>query len=258
MTELTRYYLFHLASNYIKEKTEKIWIRNPRFVADVFESSAILISNMEAKIKDATSSSNDFWNLFEVNYKGEINDDVRLFVDSSFALKERNYRKTYKELFASLINVLVEYQNLIIDNFIFNINDVREKFEGMPQSFLSYAYLDKGLSLSLYIYFLIHGGFLYVNWMWSGSNNNGVITKLELEKALGKSTQLLFLRTTSSELKIRGNYTIRQWCSWEIGNFYTKYNKEKYYISFYDSTPPKNDMLDSFKIMTKVEKGKIV
>lgn len=70
--------------------------------------------------------------------------------------------------------------------------------------------------------------------MWDRVNNHSSVTKEKLEEALKDSNQFLFLRTTNSELRIRGNNSIRQWCAWEIGNFYTKHKEEKYYTSFYE------------------------
>ena len=78
-----------------------------------------------------------------------------------------------------------------------------------------------------------------------------------LDDELNRSNQLLFLRTINSELRIRGNHGIRQWCSWEIGNFYTKHSGEKYYTSFYDTAEPSNDILDTFKPMKEVVNGDI-
>lgn len=52
--------------------------------------------------------------------------------------------------------------------------------------------------------------------MWDGVNNNSSINKSNLESALADSDQLLFLRTTNSELRVRGNNSVRQWCAWEI------------------------------------------
>lgn len=95
--------------------------------------------------------------------------------------------------------------------------------------------------------------------MWNSTNNSGITTKKILEKALEESEQLLFLRTTNSELRVPGNNnSIRQWCSWEIGNFYTKRETEKYYTSFYDKSLPKNDILDSFKPIGDVNFGSII
>ena len=101
------------------------------------------------------------------------------------------------------------------------------------QTFLSYAYYDKGLTQAMFVYFWMRSGFLYVNWMWDGVNSHSSMTKSKLESALADSDQFLFLRTTNSELRVRGNNnSVRQWCAWEIGNYYTKHKDEKYYTSF--------------------------
>lgn len=71
--------------------------------------------------------------------------------------------------------------------------------------------------------------------MWDGVNSHSSMTKSKLESALADSDQFLFLRTTNSELRVRGNNnSVRQWCAWEIGNYYTKHKDEKYYTSIYD------------------------
>lgn len=119
------------------------------------------------------------------------------------------------------------------------------------------AYYDKGLTQALFYYFWRRSGLLYVNWMWDGVNNHSSVTKEKLEEALKDSNQFLFLRTTNSELRIRGNNSIRQWCAWEIGNFYTKHKEEKYYTSFYDKIEPRNDILDTFRPMKEVVLGEI-
>lgn len=104
----------------------------------------------------------------------------------------------------------------------------------------------------------MRAGFLYVNWMWDRVNSNSSITKSKLERALADSEQLLFLRTTNSELRVRGNNnSVRQWCAWEIGNYYNKHKDEKYYTSFYDRTEPRNDILDTFSPMEEVVLGEI-
>lgn len=94
--------------------------------------------------------------------------------------------------------------------------------------------------------------------MWNGANSNSSVAKKILENELNRSNQLLFLRTINSELRIRGDYSIRRWCSWELGNFYTKHNDEKYYTSFYDAVRISNDILDTFKPMKEVVRGYVI
>ncbi len=138
-------------------------------------------------------------------------------------------------------------------------SDIKDLSTQKRQTFLSYAYDDKGVTLALFYYFWKRSGFLYVNWMWDGLNSHSSITKNNLESALSCSEQFLFLRTPNSELRVQGNNnSIRQWCAWEIGNFYTKCGEEKYFTSFYDKAEPRrNDILDTFKPMKEVLNGEI-
>lgn len=62
---------------------------------------------------------------------------------------------------------------------------------------------------------------------------DGRVLKNNLENALADSEQLLFIRSVNSELDINGKHIIRPWCSWELGNFYTKNKDEKYFINLY-------------------------
>lgn len=162
----------------------------------------------------------------------------------------------YKIIAISIFKEIASYQNKIIQKcFIspwFKI-DERIVTKSQPQTFLSYAYYDKGISIGLYIYFKLNGGFLYVNWMWRGKNP-AIITKQKLDLKLRKSNQFLFLRTLNSELDYHGNSHIRQWCSWEIGNYYTKNNKQKFYLNFYGITN-KNDLLSTFSVFGYVRNG---
>jgi len=89
----------------------------------------------------------------------------------------------------------------------------------MPKIFLSYAYTDQLFTISLFKYFYDNNIYLYVDWMHNGKlKTNSLKDKLISE--LETSNQILFLRTLSSELKLRGgNHQIRQWCAWEIGCF---------------------------------------
>ena len=116
---------------------------------------------------------------------------------------------------------------------------------------------NKGLSLALFLYFEFHGGFLFVDWMWNGKERNGKLLKEKLENELKESSQLLFLRTTASELNLRGNHIIRQWCSWEIGNFYSKKKEQKYLLAFYNQNN-RNILLDSFHVFHDVSNGVII
>ena len=102
-----------------------------------------------------------------------------------------------------------------------------------------------------------NGGFLFVDWMWNGAIADIKILKSKISKEIQSSSQFLFLRTTNSELRIKGNVSIRQWCAWEMGNFYSKNKNEKYLLNFYNGST-KNTLLNTFKIMDGIAGGKIV
>ncbi|MCC2228292.1 hypothetical protein [Blautia fusiformis] len=172
--------------------------------------------------------------------------------------KEQSSSNSFKTYFRYLLKAIADYQEEVIETNFIGLSDNEIIRTARKQTFLSYAYYDKGLTQALFYYFWLRSGFLYVNWMWDGANNHSSATKQKLEYALKDSNQFLFLRTTNSELRIRGNNnSIRQWCAWEIGNFYTKHKEEKYYTSFYDKTGPRNDILDTFKPMREVVLGEI-
>lgn len=171
--------------------------------------------------------------------------------------KKISNNNSFKVFFKYLLNAIAEYQEEVIKANFIKTEDISHIRFGKNQTFLSYAYYDKGLTQALFYYFWLRSGFLYVNWMWNGVNSNSSITKKILEDELNRSNQLLFLRTINSELRTPGNHNIRQWCSWEIGNFYTKHSDEKYYTSFYDTIEVKNDILDTFKPMKEVVNGAI-
>ena len=171
--------------------------------------------------------------------------------------KLSNNSNSFKTFFRYLLKTIAEYQEEVIEANFIEIEDISRVRFGRKQTFLSYTYYDKGLTQALFYYFWLRSGFLYVNWMWNGVNSNSSITKKILEDELNRSNQLLFLRTINSELRIRGNHSIRQWCSREIGNFYTKHSDEKYYTSFYDTIEASNDILDTFKPMKEVVHGDI-
>lgn len=231
-------------------------------IKQVFYNSAVLIVGFEERIiQDDDVEIGEFEDLFLRNME-QIHYD-RMFVNSiRLSLQIQQEKKkviTYKDFFRFLLKSITEYQDEVIrDNFYSTIQ--YEVLKGKrTQTFLSYAYYDKGLSLALFYFFWNKLGFLYVDWMWEGINSNGTITKAVLEKKLAESDQLLFLRTTNSEMHIRGNHnSIRQWCSWEIGNYYTKHKTQKYFTSFYDKIPPTNDILDTFKPLKDVKQGVII
>ena len=265
---LTRENLYRIVADNFKLIDPYLTLKHNRdFIIRVFEDSANLAKKIEADI--ASNIDYDF-----VTFNKWCEETVSMLKEQSFkSFVDTTIRKNilqkivekkiieFKAIVFSVFKEMADYHNRIIDAcfpkhwFSFDRNP-RESL-GWPQTFLSYAYFDKGVTLGLYIYFWINGGFLYVNWMWSGVNHNSGTTKGQLDEELQRSHQLLFLRTIHSELRYRGSSQVRQWCSWEIGNFYTKNKTRKYYLDFYDLGKSKNDLLSTFGIFRNVRRGLI-
>lgn len=260
-SNFTRYHLYEDAYRTIDE-VEFLNVNDYSELKRLFNNSAVLIQGFEERIIQSYEVLiHEFEELFLTNMDRIHNDSEFQYAITEKLRKQREKKtvKTYKSFWMCLLKALAEYQDRKISEYFHPTMQYRELKERKPQTFLSYAYSDKGLSLALFYFFWKKYGFLYVDWMWEGANSNGTITKNMLEKALAESEQLLLLRTTNSELHMPGNYNfIRQWCSWEIGNFYTKHKTEKYYTSFYDRVLPTNDILDSFKPMRDIVQGKII
>ena len=167
--------------------------------------------------------------------------------------KRKNF---YKELFTMFNNDIAT----IIDN---NLEDLQNRFayntRNYPQTFLSYSYMDKGLTLILFFYFYMNGGYLYMDWLHSPAYPNGVVIKESLTNALHDSRQLLFLYTPNSEVRTSDRRSLKEWCSWEFGSFYALNNDAKFYIrlpnNLYNYEVP--DILDTFQEMYEVYGGKM-
>lgn len=264
---LTRYNLYTKSAEFIESGNDIIKYKDESAVKNMYYDSAILIYGFEDLYnKDSTQlPTGGYEQLFQKNANDVRN---KLFVNRIIEsmkkklkkkkVKEELFKLSFKKFFHYLIKSIDEYQEEIIsENFVVftKIESIRSS---RKQTFLSYTYANKGLTNSLFIYFWMNFGFLYVNWMWDGVNSNSSLTKEKLEQALADSKQFLFLRTIESELRVQGNHcSIRQWCAWEIGNFYTKKKEEKYYTSLYDREESRNDMLDTFKPFKEVIDGEI-
>ena len=170
--------------------------------------------------------------------------------------------------FNSLIKLLSNINNSFISQFQTNEGYIHSSNLNMNHStwnkvFLSHAFDDKLYTLSLFIFMLKKGIFLYVDWLFSPSFENGVDIKKNLSKHLSDSKQLLFLRTVNSEFSIRGSGNIRGWCSWELGAFYTlnkMQSANKYYIELYKGKNPQqnNKQLDGIKPLKDIFSGRLV
>lgn len=264
MENLTRAELFRLVAD---EKNriimDELFI-DADIIIDVFNASANFIEPFEKVVIESRENVDTFMNMLEENVSGIENREFREYLRKEYYSKNKVYDKLWEfnDCFNHLVRVIATYHSKILGElYKFALKDKKysidpQKFRGeMPQTFLSYAYTDKGATLGLYLYFLKHGGFLYVDWMWSGSLS-GVNIKSKIHEELRKSTQFLFFRSPNSELALKsGSRMIRQWCSWEIGNYYNLNENKKFYTNFYRPRKPSNDILDDFNQAHYVSSG---
>lgn len=266
--KLTREYLFNLVADRFSLIEKHLhFSRDRETVISVFRDSSKVAHVLEREVDKREKLGFDtILSLLGEIVSPIVDDSFHTFLSQSVhkAITDKYEKKDVIDIRAFVVAVfrkMAEFHNSFIDKMFahpwFKIkNDTT--FGSLPQTFLSYSYDDKGLSLGLFLYFLINGGFLYVNWMWSGVNKNSSITKDQLEDVLEHSDQFLFLRTLNSELDYYGRSQIRQWCSWEIGNYYTKKKDEKYIVNFYGSGVKENDLLSTFKSLAGIANGRIV
>lgn len=130
-----------------------------------------------------------------------------------------------------------------------NIYKTIDNTKTNKQVFLSYAHDDLFYTLALFIFFYNEGHImLSVDWMKNPAHANGSVIKKFLSKELSNSEDFLFLRSLSSELRIRGGQNVRQWCAWEVGYFYQNVssNKKVLFTNYLLSNDKTNKFLDDF------------
>lgn len=129
-----------------------------------------------------------------------------------------------------------------------------------PITFLSYAFKDDTYALFLFFYFYNHGGFLYVDSLFSPILPNGAAIKLSLTHWITVSSNILFLRSLNSEkADLDGELNIRSWCSWEIGHSYANPKTKGYYrLDIAGVSSMITPIIDDFEVFNDVEDGRII
>lgn len=212
LSSLTRYNLFMESGDSIESGDGIVRFRDYLSVKNMYYDSARLIRGFEDIInnEEKMPQMEEYQGIFDRN-ANEVQD--LLFVQritnqiqqqmSKKMEKEPSSSNSFKTYFRYLLKAIADYQEEIIENNFIGLSDDELIRTARSQTFLSYAYYDKGLTQALFYYFWLRSGFLYINWMWDGVNNHSSATKEKLEDALKDSNQFLFLRTTNSELRIQ-------------------------------------------------------
>lgn len=263
MEQLTRSQLFGLISKESNKAIIKTLFRDPDSIEKLFDESSIFILAFESQLLEEKKNGHnrDFLKIFNSNINLITDDNFRGFLEIEILkleITKNNSLNSFNDCFNQLIRIIAKYHSKII-NALYIIPQksifIPGKSNGVTQTFLSYAYDDKGVTLGLFFYFLNHGGFLYIDWMWH-EKLNGIEIKNSIHEELNKSYQFLFLRSPNSELETsHGERMIRQWCSWEIGNYFRLKTNKKYYTNFYNSKKPSNELLCDFDQAYYVKNG---
>lgn len=227
------------------------------------KKSIVLLDKLEYLIEQSIEFKNKLYKNIENFYSIESNnsEDEKINVNLFFLLEEE---KTVKSILNDLFTYIDEY--LAVKRYRELFTEVAQISSATKIVFLSYAYIDKSYTVGLFYYFLKNGVYLYVDWMHNNKIPSGDVLKNKLSHALKTANQFLFLDTANSQLAMQGNYIIRQWCAWEVGNYY-KFNinkdfQRKFYLTiYYDGQlakrKRKNLLLDDFRPLKGINKGLI-
>lgn len=246
-----------------------------------------VIEKLEKKILDISSNSEEYNPRAYIMSRNELNTllsiekynsrneyqanytDITAIIEKALE-KSKDGKLDVRRLFENIVSQSNKYLGDHFDIFTNEVDgkyieefipkwleqlDSRYTFGKMPKVFLSHAYTDQLLTISLFIYLYNNGIYLYVDWMHNGKLKT-IKLKNKLINELESSNQILFLRTLNSELKLRGgNNQIRQWCAWEIGcfDYINQFKNNKFYINHYiNNTTPQSDMIDGYNVMTGI------
>ena len=178
--------------------------------------------------------------------------EIKTIVKIENLIKNANDRSSMNsnEIFCSLLEILGDYNNNITNIELKDRRDLNKTIV-----FLSYAYKDRLYVLSLYCKFFYEGIYLYIDFLHNGKQTDGMLLKKILNQEINNSSQLLFLRSPYSELKIekKDKKMIRPWCQWELGTFCgCNDDQEIYYINLYSIDLYNNIHLHGLRLLKEV------
>lgn len=104
---------------------------------------------------------------------------------------------------------------------------------------------------------------MFVDWIFNAKEDSGKKVKRMLFSPLQKSHQFLFLFSDASQLDNKSGFLVtKNWCSWEIGAFYSETEEpSKYLIDLYqkkENSKTNNMLFDDFTILTGIDKGILI
>ncbi len=233
-----------------------------------------VLKGLEDQLETSTSN---FIDLVQTNTNASNTQEMlESFIKNLRDEKQDNYRKKNYGIRINLnkkepqnskyiLNDILNQITILVDETV-NFSQLVLELEGSNinrnenQVFLSYAHMDKLYTLGLYFLFQTQGVYLFIDWMHNGLIDNVADLKNLLDIEMKRSRQFLFLRTSNSELGILGAGQIRQWCAWEIGNYYCKDLTNKFYTVIYyeDKITTENKLLQTFRPLIGIQKGLMI
>lgn len=191
LSSLTRYDLFMESGNLIK-RDGIVRFRDYLSVKNMYYDSARLLCGFEDIINNGErmSQMEDCQAMFDRNveevqnvvFVQKIANQIQQQMSKKME-KEQSISDVFKTYFKYLLKAIADYQEEVIETNFIGILEDESLRTARKQTFLPYAYYDKGLTQALFYYFWRRSGFLYVNWMWDGVNNHSFVTKEKLEEA---------------------------------------------------------------------------
>ncbi len=262
--QITRSYLYFVAARYLEDYKNDD--KEIRLAYKLFYDAYMLTKYFEDKLED-------FRQYKTVKHDMNFYGDMEYFASkdrNNIYLRELNHnilfdkenKNDYVQSYKNLLKGIIKYQkaNINFDKIVNNIKQDEQEIKKRPKTFLSYAYLDKGLTIGLFLYFWLNGGFLFVDWMWTKKSKSAIDIKENISEHMKYCVQFLLLKTINSELLPygkTGSLQIRQWCAWEMGHFYSPFSKDnKFYVSFYRyASTSTNTFTDNLKPMCYIKDG---
>lgn len=275
---IVRYKLYEKVSNFFFNFHKNNNINDEKFISmyqrmgKLFHFSSLLLKKPEelfisGEYKRGYFYTEEFIGLFleEVeDFEGLLS-----FIKGELYVTHK-YSNSFINIYTSLISIIVSIQNKELDILEeqedYNNDTFRAKhlnyyssfylsYKKEKNTFLSYAYLDKGLTIGLFIHFKENGGYLFVDWMHNKKKPDSEIKRI-INDAISNTEQFLFLRSPNSEIRNRKDGFIRPWCAYEIGHFSALKNKNKmYYISTNNLKANISPILYGFKEMDYINDG---